>query len=502
MVESIVVVGAGRSSSELVGRLSRLAPVVLVDASSRALDSSVAALDAAVEPGAGRHATRVHVGDATSRLVLEDLRGDVRAPVALVVATGDDRAALEICRLGTELKYGPLVAIVNDAETAAECEKLGARPFVKADLVGQVVEQTIRQGGVGAGAGLGFRGGELAEFRVLPSSPAIGVPLTRLRADRWRVAAIYRGDELVLPTGTTVIQAEDRLLVVGEPSILPHVTETLRVGLPTFPLLHGPNVVVYLPSGRDASVEDEAEVLWRGTRADRLVRLYPGAVAATESMVGAPPARQAGAGRGRAQADAPARKTREDAPLEGASLAEHLASARARHPGVIVARPPARTLGDIAFGRGGAASTLCNDAGVPVLFPRGSVSAGRVVLCVTEASGDFGSGDVALDLARMFAVPFAVMRVRLPRYLGGAEDRVAKLVDTVVHRASLHGVAVELVELEGNPIREWLRSTRVDDLCVIGRSATSRDSYAAPDVPLRLARASKCSVLVCTGGSQ
>ena len=60
---------------------------------------------------------------------------------------------------------------------------------------------------------------------------------------------------------------------------------------------------------------------------------------------------------------------------------------------------------------------------------------------------------------------------------------------------------MELVELEGNPIGEWLRSTRVDDLCVIGRTPTTRDSYAAPDVPLRLARASTCSVLVCTGGT-
>lgn len=484
MFDRIVLVGAGRTSGSIADRLARIAPLTIIDVSPAALDAVSTRSLGAEE---GTHPIVKRTGDGTSRLVLEDLRGDPRSSVGLVIAPGDDRAALESCRLGAELDYKPIVSIVNDREIAQRCEKHGARALVRAEIVGQLVEQSLLQGGLGITSAIGFGRGEILEFSVLPSSPAIGVPLAKLSAEGWRVAAIYRGSELVLPTGRTTIEVDDRVLVVGDPKQLPHVAESLRVGIPTFPLLHGPNVVVYLPTGRDGAVETEAEVLTTRTRAARLVRAYPHAIGARKVIETPLPD------------GTTSRKLFDDVTLDGSLLSSHIATIRSKQPGVVVTRPRGREPLDVLLGRGGREAVLCNEVGVPVLFPRGSGHYERVVLCVTDGEIDLGVAEVALDLARMFMVSLVVRRVNLPTYLQPPENATDKLVEGIAQRARLYGLQPEIEALEGNPISEWVRASTPDDLAVLSRRASVRDSFSRPDLALRVARESKGSVLVLTG---
>jgi Trk K+ transport system NAD-binding subunit len=483
MFDRIVLVGAGKTSGSIVERLARIAPLTIVDTSAAALDvvstRDLQAVDTV-------HPIVKKVADGTSRLVLADLRGDPRTGVGLVVAPGDDRAALESCRLAAALDFKPMIAIVNDREIAHQCEEHGARALLRAELVGQLVEQSLLHGGVGVSSAVGFGRGEILEFMVLPSSRAIGIPLAKLPAVGWRVAAIYRGKELVLPTGATTIAADDRVLVIGDPKQLPHVAELLRVGIPTFPLLHGPNVVVYLPGGRDGGVETEAEVVLKRTRASAMIRVYPGAPAARKVIETPSPD------------GTTARKRVEDAPLEGDDLARHVEALRAKQPGVLVMRPRSRVALDVLFGRGGDAAVLCNEIGVPVLFPRGSAHHERILFCVTDGAIDLGVAEVALDLARMFAVPLVVLRAKLPSYLQATESATEKLVDTISERARLYGVNAEVRVVEGNPISEWVRASTPQDLSIVSRPVQLRDSFSKPDLALRVARQSKGSVLVIT----
>ncbi|HEX8792718.1 MAG TPA: TrkA C-terminal domain-containing protein [Polyangiaceae bacterium] len=476
MFDRIVLVGAGKTSGGIVERLARMAPLTIIDTSAAALEA-VPTRDMPIVK---------RTADGTSRLVLSDLRGDPKSSVGLVVAPGDDRAALESCRLGAELAFEPVIAIVNDHDVARDCESHGARALVRAELVGQLVEQALLQGGVGISSAIGFGRGEILEFQVLPSSRAIGIPLSKLPAVGWRVAAIYRGKELVLPTGTTAIAAGDRVMVIGDPKQLPHVAELLRVGIPTFPLLHGPNVVAYMPEGRQSDVETEAEVLTRRTRAAVLVRVYPGASPARNVMEASSPG------------GATVRKKVEDAPLDGDERARHVDALRAKQPGVVVVRPRSRAPLDVLLGRGGREATLCNGLGAPVMFTRGSPHHQRILLCVTDGAIDLGVAEVALDLARLFTVPLAVLRAKLPSYLQATEAATDVLIETIEERARLYGVSTDVRVLEGNPIAEWVRASAPEDLSVISRPHASRDSFSNPDLGLRLARRSKGSVLVLT----
>jgi len=153
------------------------------------------------------------------------------------------------------------------------------------------------------------------------------------------------------------------------------------------------------------------------------------------------------------------------------------------------------------LGRGGREAMLCNGLGTPVLFARGSAHHQRILLCVTDGAIDLGVAEVALDLARMFAVPLVVLRAKLPSYLEGTEASTEALLETIGERARLYGVDADVRVLEGNPISEWVRASAPEDLSVVSRARTTRDSFSSPDVALRLARRSRGSVLALTTGA-
>lgn len=500
MFDRLVLVGAGRTSGPIVDRLARIAPLTVIDVSAAALDVLSSRSMQPAPPGvkdseppaadASLHPIIRRVADGTSRLVLSDLRGDPRSTVGLVVAPGDDRAALETCRLAADLGYAPIVAVVNDRDAGRECEKYRARSLLRAEVIGQLVERSLQESGLGVSAGgVGFGRGEILEFTVLPSSPAIGIPLSRLQAEGWRVAAIYRGKELVLPTGTSTIAADDRVLIVGDPRELPHVAERLRVGLPTFPLLHGPNIVVFLPEGRDGMIETEAEVLTTRTRASRLIRLHPHADSVASRKVIETPLPDGSV----------RRKQFDAAPLDpAASLDQQIETIMSLEPGVVVARARPRNVLDTVLGRGGAEARLCNTVGVPALFARGSSHYERIVLCVFDGVNNLPAAEIALDLARMLSVPLVIQRAKLPTYLEEAADATEKQLEIILRRARLHSLQPEVQVLEGNPIAQWLAASQSTDLAIIARVRSSRDSFSRPDLALRVARKSKGSVMVST----
>jgi Trk K+ transport system NAD-binding subunit len=505
MLDRIVIVGAGRTAESLLGRLRGMAPTLVLDSASEALealdfpgrieDASTGATSGPIASATGTPIGDVfpltkRLADGTSRFVLEEARGDARESVGIVAATPDDRKNIEIARLARDLGYQPVIGIVIDPKTTSAYEEVGARPIVRAAILGQVVERALRYEGLVVATTVGQGKGEIVEVLVLPGSPAIGVPLADLHAEGWRVAAIYRKGELVLPTGATVIEAEDRVVVVGEPAVLPSVAAQLRMGVPVFPMPYGRRVVVFLPGGRDRSIEAEAETVTIKTRATTLVRVYPGATPDKTFIEEAPDV---------SDLEAHQRsKVFEDVPLEGESLLLRVDQLRRLRPGLLVARSEPRTLVERLLGRGGTAAVLCNASRAPVLFPRGSPRYARVVHALVHGVADLALADAAIDLARMFSLPLVAIRVALPAFFGTPDpetDRVAALIDA---RSRLYGLRAETVALTGNPVDELIGAAKPDDLLVVGRRRSTQDSFTSPDIALRVARAAACSVLVKT----
>lgn len=490
MLDRIVIVGASRTTESLIARLRTMAPVLVLDSAPDVLEAMAVPTETYDDPTIEVFPVAKRLADGTSRFVLEEARGEELDSVAVVAATADDRKNIEIARLARELGYQPVIGIAIDPKAAADYEEAGARPIVRATILTQVVERALRYDGLVVATTVGQGKGEIVEILVLPGSPAIGVPLADLRAEGWRIAAIYRSGELVLPTGSTAIEAEDRVIVVGDPAILPGVAAQLRIGMPMFPLPYGRRVLVYLPRGRDRSVEVEAEALTIKTRATTLVRAYPGATAARMVVEEAPDVSDF----------EPHQRTKvfEDVPLEGQALPAHTDELRRLRPGLLVSKSVPRSFWDKLAGRAGADAAICNAVRAPVLFPRGSPRFQRVVHAIIHGIADLPLADAAIDLARMLSLPLAVVRVALPAFFGAPDpdaDRIADLIET---RTRLYGLRAETTALMGNPVKELIRAAKANDLLVLGRRRTTRDSFTSPDIALRVARSAACSVLVKT----
>lgn len=485
VLDRIVLAGAGRTVETVLDRLLNLAPVLVLDTAQAALDE----LSLPPPDSPGRHQMTRVCADATSRLTLEDARTSREASVGLVAATGNDRRNLEVCRLAGELGFQPVVALVIDPARAADYVALGARPIVRAQILGRVVEQALRYDGLVAASTVGLGRGEIVEFSVLPSSPAVGLPLAELQANGWRVAAIYRAGALVIPTGETVIAPEDRVLLIGDPEILRDVVEQLRIGAPQFPLRFGKRVVLYQPAARNLALEGEAERLARCTRAEGMIRLAPGVQATSAPL--SPDEAPAG--------PVQPRKTAETQPLEGARLSDHLAQLHRLRPGLVVTSPPRRSLVQYLAGRGGTAAELCNAQPCPVLFSSGNAAYARLLYVLLNGAGAVGLADTAIDLARMLHLPLVVVCVELPEYIEERDPQLAALSAEVERRAAFHRVRTERLVLTGNPVRELAHLARSGDLLLMHRRRTPRNSFTSPDVALAVASlVTKAAVMVRT----
>lgn len=490
MVERIVIVGAGSTGDLLAVRLSAVAPVVLTDTSREALERME------VEPsprtggrGAPAHEHRItfHQGDATSRLVQESLRGALGEAVALIAATGCDRTNFEICRIALALGFEPVVGIAIDAGCVDEYRALGARVIERASLLVAAAERELRYGGLTVASNVGLGAGDVIQTRVMSSSSAVGVTVGDLRADRWHVAGVYRRGELILPRPDTTIDADDLLLLVGDPEILPSVAENLHIGTPQFPRRTGPRVVAYMPTGPDERLEREARSLLWATRATGLVRVFPEAKATELTPTRAP----------QGQHGVPA-KALGDAPVRGTTLAEHAAGLSALQPGVVVASNPPRTLLTRLWGGTEALGHLANQLKAPVLVPRGATTYSQIVYVVGTGRNEVATAEVAIDLARQFAVPLMVVLTTLPPSLSSAGADGTTMLGMAERRARLYRIPMTLHRLQGNPLRTTLEVLRPGDLVVVSRSRSVRDSFTAPDVALRLARLAPCSTLIFT----
>jgi Trk K+ transport system NAD-binding subunit len=209
--------------------------------------------------------------DGTSLLNLR--QAGVSESEWIIAVTSSDEVNVEICRLALSVEHPPAaVAVVQSLAAQSQLKELGAevllRPLAMAGLVSNVIERGVR---IAVSVGLGR--GEVLEIPVLPTSPAVDRRVADLRARRWLIAAIYRQDQIIVPHGDAVVRAGDRLLLSGEPDILPDIADYLRAGVARFPLQYGRQLVFAEDGSPSAGVWREAAYLADKTRVDGVTLL-------------------------------------------------------------------------------------------------------------------------------------------------------------------------------------------------------------------------------------
>ena len=93
---------------------------------------------------------------------------------------------------------------------------------------------------------VGLGEGEIMEVLVPFGSSFVYKHIGVIEQKNWRIVAIYRNRKLILPSRRKLIQPNDLLLLVGEPTVLKSVYRAIKRELGQFPEPFGSNLYLYL----------------------------------------------------------------------------------------------------------------------------------------------------------------------------------------------------------------------------------------------------------------
>ena len=173
-------------------------------------------------------------GDGTDRdLLLEENVGDVDFMVAV---TGDEETNVLLSLLGKGLGAKKTITRVSKLSYIPLVSAIGLDTVVSARLSAvRAILQYIRRGKIISVAPLKGEYAEAIEAEALETSDIVNTSLAKLRFPEGAlVAAVVRGEEIIIPNGETVIRPKDRLIILALQKVVPKMEKLLTVKLEYF----------------------------------------------------------------------------------------------------------------------------------------------------------------------------------------------------------------------------------------------------------------------------
>ncbi len=486
----VLIAGAGRTGRRLAERLAEHWQVTLVDIRQERLEKIREAL--APQPGSNHKGARSEVtyvdGDATSRLILE--RAGARSADCLIATCGQDETNLEICQIAQQhFNIPQLAAVVYENDMLPQFQALGVQTVLVSISISTSLANRIEPA-VQAAENLGLGHGEVMELTISATSPALGRPLRTLNPQNWLLAAVYRQGQLIIPHGETRLKEHDRVLVVGQPLLLPGIADYLRLGRVQFPAPYGTRLVVVLekPNDQGQVAVKEARLLAQQTETEGLDILNWSDAKRWDKWT------------------KPLAKLFEDAPddLPKAPYMRGSLDLPAGIWGCLIL--PAQRAGWRR--RYGWQHALLDETLAafrkPLLVARGSAPYRQIVALVqSEQKGAGGPVPLrglqaALGMGSALRREVSSLSVTAPDFIAGEAVAATRqeIDQAILTLAATFRMRVERQQVKGNPIRETLARLRPDDLLVVQVPRRIRPSLFRPNVGRYLALCAPCSVLV------
>jgi len=168
----------------------------------------------------------IQYGDGTELWILE--RAGIERADLVIAVTGDDEDNILICQMARE-KYGVerVVARCNNPRNLQHFELLGIKPAISAtDLILRLIEHEVPQYGLVHLLDLKQERLEIIEMAVAAGSMADGTAVRDLNLpDGSLVISILRDGGGFVPTGESVVQGGDEVLLVLDIGLEDSVTE-------------------------------------------------------------------------------------------------------------------------------------------------------------------------------------------------------------------------------------------------------------------------------------
>ncbi len=303
--------------------------------------------------------------------------------------------------------------------------------------------------GISKPIAIGLGKNEILEVSVSPKSPYVNVPIRQLRHKHWRIALVYRGEEIILPGLTVHLKAGDRVVLVGDnPKIVLEIAKSMALGMPQFPLSFGENMVVYL-TPKDVHFLKEYHYLWKHTRIKHVVIFSekPEKLKTCLSPEDRDFQKVLSFEKGSA------------GDIFNRNLQENFSAG-------VISTP--RYGGFLFWKR----LRRFFSSEIPFLVPRLSFPYGDILVSLNNEN-PFSILEQCFEIATLLkAKSLGFVYVKLPEALSGGRDEkiVSELEKTIDYYASIFGVksAVSFKVTEGNPVKETLKIIKNKQLLIVG----------------------------------
>ncbi|MFB6311201.1 MAG: Trk system potassium transporter TrkA [Salinirussus sp.] len=205
----IMVIGAGQVGSSIAANLAESHEVVVIDLDAERVDELTYAVDVLSLQG-----------DGTDVGILQE--AGIEKTDLVIASTDNDETNIVTCGTVKTLTEAFTIARVKSTRYLetwrnAQGEALGVDFMVGTNIL--TAAEIVRIAGLPAARDVDtFAGGsvQMAEFEIPANSPIAGQTVQEAdRFDSLTFAAIIRPEELIIPTGRTVIESGDDVVVIG-----------------------------------------------------------------------------------------------------------------------------------------------------------------------------------------------------------------------------------------------------------------------------------------------
>jgi Trk K+ transport system NAD-binding subunit/nucleotide-binding universal stress UspA family protein len=468
----VLIAGSGRTAREILSRMRETWSVTLVDTEGERLELLQKTF---------RQVKETITGDASSLIILTE--AGMKDADFVVAITDRDDVNYEISRLAKEMGTGYIVALVNDSRNLKKFEEIDVRAVCGPFLVGQVIQLYMENPRLFVTT-IGEGKGEIMEVDVSRIAPVVGKRVEELGAKNWLIGAIYRGDELIIPDKETVIQAGDRVTIVGHTDLYQAIFHLFKLDQPSFPLKYGLNALAYIEGKPDiARILPEAVYLVKHTNAQKVVIFAP------EEM------KEEALGGAQELEEAPKIEFRK---ITGKTEEALVSASNEESVGCVLIPPHEPGFLKALFGQDRVIS-LALRLGSPLLLPRNSYPYRRILVPYNATKTSALALEIAHDIARQVDGKISVVIVTEPAFIRGDEpERWTELAkDHAREIAGIYRIPIELVTPEGNTVKEVVKLAADHDLVILG-STTENVPFLKPHVGQLIAERSPCSVMVVT----
>jgi trk system potassium uptake protein TrkA len=474
----VLIIGAGKTARELIRRLGKSWEITLVDRSAQRFPYFKKK----------KQVKRLILGDASSNVVLQE--AGIDKADFFVAATNRDEVNFEACVLAQKHKVKNIISLVNDSDNLQKFRELGVRAICGTSLVAHQIEIFLESPKMLI-TSIGEGRGEVMEIKVLRNSPAMGKSLRDISSEDWLVGAIYRGGEMIIPHGGTVFQKDDLVTIVGHSSLFKTISRFFTIDDPQFPLEYGRNILVPVRDEQDTEVSvPEAIYLTRDFKASRVIFLVSsGAVSVKYEALIDKIVQQA---EGKVEFDV--RRIEKEDGLEETIIE----MTQQESIGCVVTNPNKIGILEKLMGTSKAVD-LAHRISCPLLVAKKQFPYKSILVPTNATRAAELAAEVAVDIGRIAKAEVTTVSVSDPVFLA-SEDSV-KWAQTALRHVrqigEIHHFPIEEILLEGNPIKEVVKTARDFDLIIMG-STTRGGSILKPNVGEHIIHKAKSSVLIVT----